>query len=222
MEKRGIILDFSARGTDGFLLKVVREEFRIKAQWLEYYLLDRPEHLPELTFTWKIEFKPLAEIAVSYWRLAQEVLPRLDWAQEQIPTAGFWMMLCELQTCDSVLRNSGYTENPKPVPIGKSTLYKQAVEHHDLLGDVEKLSIGKRALVSPVEALEGGAALIAQHDIAFRNGYFAEYRRTQKRCYRSLRDSPVQNLIMQEDGTLQILGRGQGKRQKKTKRGFAI
>ena len=115
MEKRGLLLDYECRGTDAVLLKAAREEFRVKAQWLEYYLLDRTDVLPELTFTWKVEFKPLAEIAVSYFRLAQEVLPRLDWAQEQISSAGYWMMLCELQTCDSAMKNSGYTDKPKPV-----------------------------------------------------------------------------------------------------------
>lgn len=219
-EKRGILLDYSCQGADGKLLKSTREEFRIKAQWLEYYLLDRTNILPELTFTWKIEFKPLAEMAVSYFRLAQEVLPRVGWEQEQIPTAGFWMMLCELQICDAIMKNSGYTQKPKTDPLGKSTLYQQAVEHYDALGDVNKLSIAKRNSVLPIQALEGEAALIAQHDTNFRNSYFAEYRKTQKRCFRSLRDSPAQHIILQADGTLQVLGRGQGKRQKKLNRGF--
>lgn len=219
-EKRGIILDYSCQGEDGKLLKSIREEFRIKAQWLEYYLLDRTNILSELTFTWKIEFKPLAEMAVSYFRLAQEVLLLVDEMQEQIPTAGFWMMLCELQTCDAMMRNSGYAQKQKSVPLGKSTLYQQAVEHYDALGDVNKLSIARRDSVLPIQGLEGEAALIAQHDSQFRNSYFAEYRKTQKRCFRSLRDSPVKHLILQADGTLQVLGIGQGKKQKKSTRGF--
>lgn len=219
-EKRGIILDYSCQGADGKVLKSAREEFRIKAQWLEYYLLDRTDILPELFFTWKIEFKPLAEIALSYFRLAREVLPQVNWEHEQIPTPGFWMMLCELQTCEAMMKNSGYTQKPKSVPLGKSSLYQQAVEHYDALEDVDKLSIARRDSVLPIQALEGEAALIAQNDVKFKNTYFADYRKTQKRCFRNLRDSPVRHLILQADGTLQVLGRGQGKRQKKPKRGF--
>lgn len=49
----GIILNFSDQDGDGQLLSAIRDEYRIKAQWLEVFWLDRTELLFELTKTWK-------------------------------------------------------------------------------------------------------------------------------------------------------------------------
>ncbi|WP_250126271.1 hypothetical protein [Chroococcidiopsis sp. CCMEE 29] len=115
-----ILLDFSCRDEEGQLIKAIREEYRIKAQWLEVYWLDRTELTFELTKTWKKHYKPFAERTNAFWKLAQEVHIWLTSASDirtsptisQLPTPLIWAFLCEYYLCEAELKNSGYTAFP--------------------------------------------------------------------------------------------------------------
>jgi len=226
----GFLLDFSSQDEDGQLVKVVREEYRIKSQWLEVYWLDRLELIFELKKTWKKHYEPFAEITNAFWELAQKVyiwrtaasgmqtLPTIS----QLPKPLTWTFLCERYLCEVKLKNSGYTGNSRP--IGKGKLSELASHHYDKIGNVHNLNFGgPPETMAPIKALEQTAASIAQFDRDFREGSLFPYIATQRRCLRKIERSPLKTLYLREDGSLQIMGRGHDARKlQKPKKGFGV
>lgn len=224
----GITLDFSCQNEDGPLLKAIREQYRVKSQWLEVYWLDRTELLFELTKTWKKDYKFYAKITDAFWKLAKEIRIQLAEAAPdvhaftavaQLPKALTWTFLCERYLCENQLKNSGYIGNSQPV--GKGRLNELACQHYDELETVFKLKFSGHASMPPTQALEQTAAGIAKLDPEFKNGPFLNYTKVQRRCWRDLERSPLKVLYLQEDGTPKIMDRGHDTRKPKTdKRGF--
>lgn len=220
MEHRhGIRLPFEDLEEDGIVLKIIREQYRAEADWLEYYLLNKTELLPELTFTDKVAYKPFAERALSYLRLAQEVYPRTDWAQAQKLHPLTWMLHCEIENCENISHNSYYSGNLNFV--GKAAQYELALKHCEWLDKVSQSVFEGTAQAPPIEALEAGAAYIAKKDVSFKHTYFLDYQRSIKRFYRQIKNSRLVGVMTNLDGSPRVLGNGQrGKGKQKSKRGF--
>ncbi len=217
--RHGIILSFDPEIQDGLLIKAIREQYRNKAAWLEYYWLDKHEALPELTFTHKVHYKPLAERTRAFYHLAQEIYPRLASAQEQNLRPLEWTLQCEIQLCEIALKNSYYESTIHP-PVGKSERYKEATHYYQWLEDAENLEFGGTRTVSAIEKLEMDASFLAKNDLNFRNNHYRRYCQTQKQLFRTIRDSPLLGVVATPDGGIKILGKGQGGRAKNKKRGF--
>jgi hypothetical protein len=218
MEHRhGIILPFENLEEDGVVLKTIREQYRGEADWLEYFLLNKNELLPELTFTDKVGYKPFAERALSYLRLAQEVYPRVDWAQDQRLYPLTWMLHCEIEICENILRNSYYSGTLNIV--GKVAQYELALKHCEWLNTAHRWTFEGTAQSSPIEALEVGAAYVAKEDVNFRGTYFLDYQRSIKRFHRQIKNSRLVGVAANPDGGFRVLGNGQRGKQK-SKRGF--
>ncbi|MBD1895886.1 hypothetical protein [Coleofasciculus sp. FACHB-129] len=216
--RHGIILDFECRGEDGFLLKKLREAYRAKALWLECFWLGKAELRPELTFTEKVCYKPLAQMSMAFFQLADEVHHRFDWAKEQNLRPLEWMVLCEFQLCETAFKNSGYTA--EPTCVGKAQLYNRALKRYKSLEDPEKLVFGVSDFRKPIEALEESAAFLAKEDIVFRNSHYQDYLRVQKRCFKAVRDSHLKAMLLDND-SIKVLGRGVDTRGAKSrKKGF--
>jgi hypothetical protein len=124
----GVIPEWNDSSAQGRMFEYLRRSYRAVGLWLEYYLLDRTEHAAELTFTDKIHYNPLAERAVAFFRLAQEVWLRSD-LQTQIHSPGFWMVACERDLLKKSLEGSGYTGMPRVT--GKTERYKVFVENSE-------------------------------------------------------------------------------------------
>lgn len=216
--RHGIILDFESRGEDGFLLKKLREAYRAKAMWLEFLLLQKTELHPELTFTEKACYKPLAKMSIAFLELATEVEPCFDWAKEQNLYPREWMVLCEFQLCETAFKNSGYTAEPNC--IGKAQLYNRALKRYKSLEDPEELVFGVSDFRKPIEALEESAAFLAKEDIVFRNDVWQKYLKVQRQCFKALRDSRLKAMLLHND-SIKVLGRGVDTRESKSrKKGF--
>jgi hypothetical protein len=216
--RHDILLSFDRKTRDGGIVDAVRQEYRNTAAWLEYYLLDRCEVLPDLTFTNKVHYKPLADRAMAFYDLAKELYPRFVWAQEQNLRPLEWMVQCEIQLCEAALKNSYYEGTAQPT--GKSERYKKAVQYYQWMENAEKLEFGRAGTVSAIELLEMGASYVAKSDFEFRKTHYWEYCQKQKRLFRVIRDSPLLAVVATPDGDLKVLGRGQGTRSKSKKRGF--
>lgn len=217
--RHGIILSFDHRSQDGLLIKEFRKQYRNQAAWLEYYWLDKHEALPDLTFTDKVHYKPLAERTMAFYHLAQEIYPRLALAQEQNLRPLEWTLQCEIQLCEIHLKNSYYESAIRP-PVGKSERYKKAVQYYQWLENAERLEFGGTGTLSAIEILEMGASFVAKSDSNFRNGHYRQYCQTQKRLSRTIRDSPLLGVVATPDGGTKVLGKGQGGRAKNKKQGF--
>ena len=219
----GIILSSSEDDDDGQILRAIREEYRVKGLWLEYYWLNRTELLFELTKTQKRYYKPFAEQSKAFLKLAQEVhawleqhAPRM---RELMPEPLLWVFLCERYLCETKLSNGGYMGKSKL--IGKGNLSDLARLHYDVLEDVDKFRIVGCETMPPLRSLEQTAAAIAKHDREFRVGHYLEYLKIQKRCFRSIERSPLKIISLDESNTLQLMGRGNDTRTPKSrKRGF--
>jgi len=199
------------------LLESLREEYRIKSQWLEYQMLNKNNLLRELRFTWKWYYKPLAEKSKAFYEIAMQVCTHPLTSVNPDLSPGLWMLLCEYDFCDSAMKNSGFTGKAKQ--IGQAAFYQQEKKRYDLLANPEGMGFScevRTVQLPAISALEQWAAFIASKDIEFRNTYYRDYIRTQNRCNRAIRDSPLQNIYL-IDNELKIQGVGQrGKAQKKS------
>jgi len=115
---------------------------------------------------------------------------RLASVQEQNLRALEWTLLCEIQLCEIALKNSYYESTIRP-PVGKSERYKEATHYYQWLEDAEKLEFGGTRTVSAIEKLEMDASFLAKNDLNFRNDHYRQYCQTQKRLFRTIRDSPL-------------------------------
>lgn len=209
--RHGIRLSFTHVGDDDKLIKKIREAYRAEALWLRYFLLDETQHLPELTFTWKALYKPFAERAINFHRLAQEVFLRIDTCQqEEISSPGIWMTLCEIELCETILKNSGFIDIARP--IGKAKVAQENNKYYTHLEQVTKIRFGYATQQTPISALESTAAFIAQEDIEFRHKDYTKYLKAQKSYFEKLRRSPLLIGFLDAKGNLEIMGRGKDTR----------
>ncbi|MBW4549292.1 MAG: hypothetical protein KME25_33525 [Symplocastrum torsivum CPER-KK1] len=188
--------------------------YRAEASWLQYSLLSETQHLPELTFTSKALYKPLAEKAKNFYDLASEVFLRLDTQkQEEISSHAVWMTLCETEICETILKNSGFIDTAKP--IGKAKLSQENNEYYTTLEQVSKLQFGYTPQQTPINALESTAAFIAQDDIEFRQKHYTKYLKAQKSYFDKMRRSPLLVSFLNAEGNLEVMGRGKDTRKSK-------
>ena len=224
----GIILNFSDQDGDGQLLSAIRDEYRIKAQWLEVLWLDRTELLFELTKTWKKHYKPFAEKTNAFWELARSVRiwlaeaapdARTFFAAAELPKPLLWAFMCERYLCETKLKNSGYTAAARPK--GKGKMYELACLRCDELEYVHNFKFGSSALLPPIQALEQTSGAIAQCDRDFREAHYVHYHKVQKRCFRAIERSPLKTIFLNEENTVQIMDKGHDTRKSKAdKKGF--
>jgi hypothetical protein len=208
LEKHGIRIGFSYQQKDSWVLKAAREEYDAKARWLEYLWLDKLELLPELTFTWKVEYKPFANRTCSFLDLAQELYPRLAWAQEQRLVPLLWTLHCEIEICGNKLFNSGYTSD-KALQLGKVENSKLARGYYRDLENTSQLHfLAKEAYLEPIKALEVSAAYIAKTDAGFRNNAYCKYIATQRSYHRSVEKSNLNVIQVGTDGSAEMGGKG--------------
>ncbi len=217
----GIIVDNCWVEDDLKIIDAVRKEHIAKARWLDYYLLDDIEALRECDNTDKAEYKPLAEITLAWYKLAQEVFVWQErhpenylFSRRQIKSPAFWMTICETQFCSSRLINSLSSARPRAV-VGKGAIHLNAIKYMAALDDVEKLQFVE-GLTSkkPIQALEEVAALLSKYDSKFRYaGYFSQYRRTIVRCLREIRyNKSLPFAFINSEGIFRLLERGQSTR----------
>jgi len=205
-----ILLSFAPEFQDGKITNLIRQGCISHAMWLDYYLLNRKEALPELTFTSKVHYKPLAERTMAFYHLAQEIYPRSQLAQEQNLSPLLWTLLCEIQLLEVALRNS-YFESGLRSPVGKATQYKRSVKRYTALGEPTKLKFKGARLVSHLETLEMEGAWLAKNDSNFCRSYWTPYCQKQKRIFRAIRDSPLRGILATPDG-FKLLGSGNQKK----------
>jgi hypothetical protein len=235
MKYSGLILPRHSNDTnEQKLLDSIRESHHYHADWLEYYLLNKVDLLPELTFTRKVHFKAYAERSYSYLRLAREVLLRSEDAQERKLTPLLWMLHIEVKKCDTRLKNSYYA--PSDAPLGKKETYDLTKGYYDALqhevGKVSQDTIEEKTVSSALQEattitaeqfLECEASRLARSDPEFRNTYYASYCKEQKRFARQIRDNKRFHFIyMDENSELQELTNGvrRGDKRKRASKGF--
>lgn len=228
----GIRVDYSSQNQDSRLFKHIRKEYRNKAKWLQYYMLNHSEIRFELNHTDTYQYKLFAERTLSFKQLANEICSykgsgeqeqeneicsyKVSWAQEQEIDPLLWTLYIEGQLCEISLRTSGYiSDRALLIGSGKSDLYTWGLAHCGWLEEVERLHFDNNAGNSPKGALEKHAAWIAKHDIIFRNSYYADYLKTQKRYHRRLKNSKFNAVYLDSDNNIRQLGRGHDTRSNK-------
>jgi hypothetical protein len=208
LEGHGIRVDHCYQLKDSLVLKAAREEFYAKARWLEYLWLDRTELSGELTFTRLIQYKPFADRTCAFLDLAQELYPRLAWAQEQKVTPLRWTIGCEMEICETKLFNSGYT-NDTALHLGKVEAYRLACKHYGQLEDTKAIRFSKEeSSVPPIQALEESAAYIAASDIGFRNSHYRKYLAAQRNYHRNITKSSLNVIRVGANNSTEIGGKG--------------
>ena len=212
--QHGIILSFSGKDDDGQLIKATRKQWGNTADWLEYYLLPKGnELLPELTLTDKKHYKSFAELSLATRKLAKEISAYTSWQHQKYLLPDHWWLACEQELCEQALAMTGYIG--KPEPIGCVENYKQTVQKSDYL-DSQKVELAKVSIseMRPLQALEAFGYKIAKKDRKFQ--YWQEYKRTVKRCARTLRDSSL-NPVFLIGGKIQKTSRGKDWRNNQSK-----
>ncbi len=208
----GIILPSSVGGDEGKLLGRLREKYRVIGYWLRYFL-QHENHLKfELLESRKQLCKPFAEILQNYFFLAKHLAAHQKSSHVMAQmTPEYLLLMVALQHCCEDLNNSGFLNLPKPE--GKEMTYALARDHYDSLlstGLPFTRSEGKEVAIQPKEFLEGLAAWLANNDTEFRSGYFYEYTRSQKRCYRQIKANPQLKASYLNGNELKHMSRGRG------------
>jgi hypothetical protein len=211
----GLTSEWGGKTPQQEFLEFNRRVYRAVGLWLEYYLLDRTEHNAELILTDKVHYKPLAERAVAFYRLAQEVWLRSE-LQVQIPTPGFWMIACERDLLEIGLNNSGYTGNPKVQ--GKTVLYSTFVARSERWIDPSNFSHQEGSVsLTALQALQSEGVRIAAGDTQFEEAYWRPFWKNMRRVQRQIRQSQLSVVYLDQSGELEIVRRG---KQSKASKGF--
>lgn len=211
-------VDLDENGPHNTFLNHIRTEYRCKADWLRYYLLNDTSFLKELTFTFKVQYKIFAEKTLAFFRLAQEIYPRVIEVQLTYNSPAHWMFQCELDLCSIILKNSGYLSEPNVV--GKSQQYKNAVEEIKILENVSLLEpIYSPTFIShsPIAALHICAIALAKEDITFKK-YWSDYLRANARVLRTLKNNKEFQLCYLDGNKVKYFS--SGKRKSHKQKGF--
>ncbi len=198
----------------GQFFEYLRRSYRAVGLWLKYYLLNRTEHLAELTFTDKIHNKPLAERAVAFFRLAQEVWLRSD-LQTQIPCPGFWMVACERDLLKIGLQASGYTGSPRV--RGKTERYRAFVENSERWLEPSNFKFTCSTELTALQALENEGIRLAASDGQFGEDYWLPFVKTVRRTERQVKQGKLSGIYLNQLGELKVIRRG---KQSKISKGF--
>jgi hypothetical protein len=205
----GIRLSFNEQSADDEFFGLVRKQYRAIADWLEFYLLDKADLATELKLTDKADYKPMAEILLAYYRLAQETFLLCGNLQEYLGQPAMISLLIEWERCENLLRNSGFIDNLKPK--GKVEAYKDIKAVCNELWDAEKLksSEERMTIYSPTMILINEAASLSSRpeNIKFRHHY-QDFLKTLKRCKAQIRDSSLVEIVYLENDTLKALSNG--------------
>jgi hypothetical protein len=208
IEQSGILLDWE--GNDK-ALDVIRLNHRAHAEWLRYLLLDDVTVLPDLLLTDKALYKPIAERTISRLQLAKELWLHSTAAQQYFSSPLEWVLMLEACGYKDALLISYISHDAKLT--GKSKRYTIFKKYYDALsetcGNGNKLTF--RDDLTPLQFLEVEAATIASKDIKFRNGYFRRYCQEQKRFHAQMRDSNLNLLLVNADGSVNRLVGGRKK-----------
>jgi hypothetical protein len=211
----GVILPSSVDGDDGKLLEALREKYRAIGYWLRYFLRHENHLKFELLNTRKQLCKPFAEILMNYFYLAKHLSTQPKSSFYIAYSPEYLLMMIGLQHCSEDLNHSGFLNNAQPE--GKEITYTLARKHYDSLLS-SKMSFvrseGEQVALQPKEFLEGLAAWLANNDTEFRSGYFYEYTRSQKRCYRQIKSNSQLKAAYLDGNELKHMSRGRGKQKR--------
>lgn len=206
----GIFLPSTDDGDDAKLLEAFREKYRVIGYWLSYFLLHQNHLKFELLNTRKQLCKPFAEILMNYFNLAKHLSTHPKSYAVLANSPEYLLLTIGLQHCSEDLSNSGYLNTPQPE--GKEKTYALAREYYDSLINKSKSifvrSEDKGVALPAKEFLERLGAWVAKYDINFRNGYFTEYVRSQKRCYRQIKCNPQLKAAYLDGFHLKSVNRG--------------
>jgi len=197
----------------------VRDEYRYRADWLIWDLLDDKKILPELRFTRASEYKAFGKESLAFQKLAKAIIERYDSPITQTLSSYAWMALCEIDQCATKLETGGFSGHAKT--IGKRQLYEIAVEYYTHLESVKESSFCHQKQKRPdesfcltwLQALESIGTCIAATDNSFRNNQFRDYTLARKRAFGTLnRSKRFSVLHLKPNGELEELQKGKGKR----------
>lgn len=206
----GLNIGFGNRDSDTRFFNSVRDMYRYKADWLEYLLLDNTLKLPELRFTERAEYKPLAELSRAWFKLAGETFLLSGQLESYAVKPAMMLYLIESELCEELLKDSGFISTPNPKSKSKS--YDNALDFNKTYWDIERLKCqGSEISYSPSDILLNEAGVIANRpeNTRFR-AHWRDFLKTYKRCYREIERSPL-NIIYLEDGKIERVGRGKRK-----------
>jgi hypothetical protein len=212
----GIRVSFDGQNADDKLFKMIREQYRAKADWLKFYLLAKSDLAAELTFTRKAHYKRHAELCRAFYQLIQEVFLLSGDLQDDVGQPELMLLLIERERCENHLRKSGFTD--KPELIGKVEQQRRVKKFCDKLWDVKKLSYSADTICngSPTEILLDQAINLAKDPNNFKfHKHYHDFLRNVKRFYREVKDCPTLHHVFLEGDALKVLGDGCRGKQKK-------
>jgi uncharacterized protein YnzC (UPF0291/DUF896 family) len=227
----GIRIPFRQKNEVEFLMYRIRAKYRAIANWLQFYLLDDQGIQVDLKFSTKSHYKPVAEISVARYNLAQELqfhLPALisPFDENNNPfNPGRWMTFCLYEDCKNDLKSSGLLDRPRTE--GKSAQYLRVQKNLKWLEEaainrVELVTVTSEPTIKNVNAtsfLEICSVRIAQINERFQEDYHNKYIKTLRSCHRKIRNDPFFKVtVLDEKGDLVTKRKSKGK-SKKT--GFA-
>ncbi len=208
-----IRIPFGKKTTVELMMYMIRAKYRAIADWLQFYLLDDQGILVELKLSTKSHYKPVAEMFVARYNLAQELqfyLPALvsPFDENNNPfNPGRWMTFCLYQECNNDLKSSGLLA--RPLTEGKAAQYLRVQKHLKWLEEatisrvelttvsrVEFTTVTSKEIIptikeiKPINLLETWSLHIAQINEEFQEDYHNKYIKTLRSCHRKIRNDP--------------------------------
>jgi hypothetical protein len=228
----GVRIPFGRKNPVEQIMYAIRAKYRALASWLRFYLLDDQGILAELNFTKKSHHKPVAEIAVARYKLAQELqiyLPDLvdPFEKDNNPcNPSRWMFSCIVQDCNYDLRKSGLLD--LQTTEGKVALYNRVQKNLRWLEEAPNRGIGKSEKlklcltpsggsksIEPIIFLDECSLQIARRDPEFQENYHNAYIKTLRSCYNRIRNDPFFSVTcLDNKGNLVTKAKGKGKSKK--------
>ena len=199
----------------------VRDEYRYKADWLTWDLLEDKKILPELQFTRASHYQVFGKESLAFQILAKAIIERYDSPATKKLSSYAWMFFCEKDQCAAKLATGGFSGHANT--IGKRKLYELAIEWYTHLESVNESNFccpeqdkpDKTFDMTWLQALENIGAYIAAIDTNFRNNQFRNYTLARKRVFRTLNSSKYFSVLcLNLNGELEELRKGRGKRKR--------
>lgn len=225
------------------LLAAVRKQYRATAEWLEYYLLDKTDLLPELTTTDKVNFKPFAEVSLAKLKLIQELYSRVPAINEVFDSPGQVWLESEYSSCwgwlhTTFIGNLPISPDPEQSIKGKGDMRnftRKAIEHYRD-GKCDPSRLGRGAAINNFylryfpSTLEDYLRLFfwgQLHEIAsalsqdkdFDTDHWLPYWRAQRRFYNRVKNtSSLQFLYIDGAGKLHTTEKGKQQSDSRSRR----
>ncbi|BAY80508.1 hypothetical protein NIES25_69960 (plasmid) [Nostoc linckia NIES-25] len=197
----------SSRDGDKKLIAVTQQNYEFKADWLDFYLNDCTQKLPELQ-TVKKHYEPLALESLAIRGLIQKVVSFRPWINSKKLSVNRWWLACEWEICDRLLSSSGFLDDP--IILGKRDAYQMRLDK----GATQTATLAEFFSLPPLEALEAISKFIAKskENYGFRASW-EKYQKDMKSAYRLLRNSPLSPAYL-IDGSYVRLSRGNSGRKR--------